>query len=135
MLKVGLVGAGLIGQVHARAYGNLPDAKLAAVADIRPERVAAVAEQYGASAVRDAGRAARRRLDVDVIDVCLPTPLHASHTIRALQAGKHVFCEKPVARTMDEARQVQEAAAPRPGQSSPSAMSCASSPNTSARTT
>jgi predicted dehydrogenase len=48
--------------------------------------------------------------DVDVIDICLPTPLHASHAIRALQAGKHVFCEKPIARTMDEARQVGEAA-------------------------
>jgi UDP-N-acetylglucosamine 3-dehydrogenase len=109
MLKVGLVGAGLIGQVHARAYGNLSDTKLAAVADIRPDRATAIAEQYGAApfATLDDLLAGA---EVDVIDVCLPTPLHAAHSIRALGAGKHVFCEKPIARTMGEARQVQAAA-------------------------
>lgn len=108
MLRVGLIGAGLIGQVHARAYGNLRNAQLVAVADIRPEKAAEVGERYGCRqfATLDDLLAAA---DVDVIDICLPTPLHASHTIRALDAGKHVMCEKPLARTLDEAREVRVA--------------------------
>ena len=57
--------------------------------------------------------------DVDVIDICLPTPLHAAHTVRALEAGKHVFCEKPISRTMDEAHQVAQVAAAAPAASLP----------------
>jgi len=91
MLRVGLIGAGLIGQVHARAYGNLRNAELVAVADIRPDKAAEVGERYGSRqfATLDDLLAA---VDVDVIDICLPTPLHASHTIRALEAGNHVMC-------------------------------------------
>ncbi len=108
MLRVGLIGAGLIGQVHARAYGNLRNAELVAVADIRPDKAAEVGERYGSRqfATLDDLLAA---VDVDVIDICLPTPLHASHTIRALEAGKHVMCEKPITRTLEEAQQVAAA--------------------------
>jgi predicted dehydrogenase len=108
MLKIGLIGAGLMGQVHARAYANLPQASRVAVADVRAEKANEVASYTGAQvfATMDELLAS---VDVDVIDICLPTPFHAAHTIRALEADKHVFCEKPVTRTMDEARQVVSA--------------------------
>ncbi len=109
MLKIGLIGAGMIGRVHAQAYANLPQASLVAVADIRPDKVGEMVERYGARpfATMDELLAA---VDVDLLDISLPTPLHAAHTIRALEAGKHVFCEKPITLTMAEARQVAEVA-------------------------
>jgi predicted dehydrogenase len=109
MLKIGLIGAGMMGQVHARAYAHLSGARLAAVADIRAERAAEVAASHGAQQFATLDDLLTGS-DVDVVDICLPTPLHAAHTIRALQAGKHVFCEKPIARTMAEASAVREAA-------------------------
>jgi predicted dehydrogenase len=48
-------------------------------------------------------------VDVDVLDICLPTPLHAEYTVRALATGKHIFCEKPITRTLAEARAVAAA--------------------------
>jgi predicted dehydrogenase len=110
MLRIGLIGAGMMGHVHAEAYANLPQASLVAVADLRPDQACDVATRSGARqfATMDELLAA---VDVDLLDICLPTPLHAEHTIRALQAGKHVFCEKPITLTMAEARLVAEAAA------------------------
>lgn len=108
MLRVGLVGSGLIGQVHARAYGNLREAQLVAVADIRPEKAAEAAGASGAQTFATLDDLLARA-DVDVVDICLPTPLHAEHSIRALDAGKHVMCEKPVALTLAEAEAVRRA--------------------------
>jgi UDP-N-acetylglucosamine 3-dehydrogenase len=109
MLKIGLIGAGMMGQVHARAYANLPQAQLVAVADLRAEKANEVASFTGARvlATLDELLAA---IDVDVIDICLSTPLHAAHTIQALETGKHVFCEKPITLTMDQANLVRQAA-------------------------
>ena len=109
MLKVGLIGAGMMGQVHARAYANLPQAQLAAVADLRAEKANEVASFTGARTFATLDELLANA-EVDVIDICLSTPTHAAHTIKALDAGKHVFCEKPIALTMDEARQVAQAA-------------------------
>ena len=109
MLKIGLIGAGMMGQVHARAYANLPQAQLVAVADPRADEARQVI-MGGQASILGSMDELLANADVDVIDICLPTPLHAAHTIKALEAGKHVFCEKPIALTMDQARQVAQAA-------------------------
>jgi UDP-N-acetylglucosamine 3-dehydrogenase len=109
MLKIGLIGAGMMGQVHARAYANLPQAQLVAVADARADEAQQIVAESGARIFGSMDELLANA-DVDVIDICLPTPLHAAHTVRALEAGKHVFCEKPITLTMDEARQVVQAA-------------------------
>jgi predicted dehydrogenase len=107
-LTVGLLGAGLIAGVHAHAYRACPDVRLVAVADPVPGKADRIADQYGAKVVPDLE--SMLDLGVDVVDVCTPPTVHADATVRALEAGCHVICEKPVARTMAEARRVVAAA-------------------------
>jgi predicted dehydrogenase len=112
-LTVGLLGAGMIAGVHAHAYRESPGVRLVAVADPVPGKADRIAEQYDARVVPDL--AAVLELGVDVIDICTPPTTHADATIAALEAGCHVLCEKPITRTLDEARRVLAAAEAAPG--------------------
>jgi predicted dehydrogenase len=112
-LTVGLLGAGLIAGVHAHAYRASPGVRLVAVADPVPGKADRIADDHGAKVVPDLD--AMLDLGVDVVDVCTPPTVHADATVTALGAGRHVICEKPIARTMDEARRVVAAAEAAPG--------------------
>ncbi|WP_193318965.1 Gfo/Idh/MocA family protein [Nonomuraea phyllanthi] len=112
-LTVGLLGAGMIAGVHARAYRHCPGVRLVAVADPVPGKAGRIAGEHGAKVVPDLD--ALLDLGVDVVDVCTPPTAHADATIAALRAGRHVLCEKPITRTMDEARRVLAAAEAAPG--------------------
>ncbi|WP_194243882.1 Gfo/Idh/MocA family protein [Nonomuraea phyllanthi] len=112
-LTVGLLGAGMIAGVHARAYRHCPGVRLVAVADPVPGKAGRIAGEHGAKVVPDLD--ALLDLGVDVVDVCTPPTAHADATIAALWAGRHVLCEKPITRTMDEARRVLAAAEAAPG--------------------
>ncbi len=112
-LTVGLLGAGLIAGVHAHAYRASPGVRLVAVADPVPGKADRIADAHDAKVVPDL--AAMLDLGVDVIDVCTPPTVHADATVAALEAGRHVICEKPIARTMAEARRVVAAADVAPG--------------------
>ena len=112
-LTVGLLGAGLIAGVHAHAYRDSPEVRIAAVADPAPGKAERIAEHYDAKVV--GGLQDLLDLGVDIVDVCTPPTAHAAATVRALEAGRHVFCEKPLTRTLDEARAVVRAAAVAPG--------------------
>ncbi len=90
-----IVGAGVIGPFHARAITDQPDARLVAVYDVVPEAAAKLAAEFGAEAMTDLD-ALLARGDIQVVDVCVPSGLHAAIGIRAAQAGKHVICEKPI---------------------------------------
>lgn len=115
MLKVGILGMGMMGWFHAARYFHIPGAKLVAIADSRPERLEATEAVMGniaddgkpidLSAVTRYGGASQliAKADVDVVDVCLPTFLHARFAVEALEAGRHVLCEKPMALTLKEA--------------------------------
>lgn len=96
MIKVGLIGCGFMGGMHAACYAALADldVKVTAVADVRPEFAAKLAN--GAE-IYATGMELIEKADVDVVDVCLPTHLHAAHAVAAMKAGKNVFVEKPVA--------------------------------------
>jgi predicted dehydrogenase len=107
-LRIGLVGAGLIAGVHAHAYRESPGVRLVAVTDPVPGKADRIAEQHGARAAPDLE--ALLACDLDIVDVCTPPQHHAAPTIAALEAGLHVFCEKPLTRTLDEARRVVAAA-------------------------
>jgi myo-inositol 2-dehydrogenase/D-chiro-inositol 1-dehydrogenase len=93
-IRFGLLGAGRIGKVHARAIGGNPDASLIAVADPVEEAARAIASSYGAE-IRsiDAIEAAK---DIDAVVICTPTDTHADLIERFARAGKAVFCEKPI---------------------------------------
>ena len=107
MLKVGVVGAGTMGSAHSRAYAAMPDVQLVAIADIRAEAAKSLADECGARAVADlTGILAE---NVDAVDICVPTPLHRTYVERCAKAGKHVVCEKPLARTLDDARAMIDA--------------------------
>lgn len=106
MLQVLVIGAGTMGRTHAAAYASMPGVKLAGIADIRTDKAHQLADRYGAQAYASfetavAGLDADR---VDVIDVCLPTPLHKDYVVKAADIGKHVICEKPLARSEADAR-------------------------------
>ena len=109
MVRVGLIGAGFMGGMHANCHAAVPEAELVAVADIREEEARKIADQHGAEALTSADDLIARD-DIDLIDVCLPTYLHAEFAIRAMQAGKNVLCEKPMALNSADARTMVDVA-------------------------
>jgi predicted dehydrogenase len=117
-LRVGMVGYAFMGAAHSQAWRtvnrvfDLPArATMVAVCGRDGAKVAEAASRLGwAEAVTD-WRALIARDDIDVIDVCTPGDSHAEIAIAALEAGKHVLCEKPLANTVDEARAMVATAA------------------------
>lgn len=121
MLKVGIVGMGGMGRHHARRYPQLAEAQITAIADIVPERLEAGATVQtnlsGAGAASDFDKVVRfgegleliENADVDVVDICLPTYLHADYAIAALEAGHDVICEKPMALNAEDAARMVDA--------------------------
>ncbi len=92
--RIALLGAGAMGRAHAAAYATM--------ADVEPIEVPA----------RDEARvrAVLTSRDIDAVDICLPSAVHARFAIAALARGKHVFCETPMALSLDEARAMRDAA-------------------------
>jgi predicted dehydrogenase len=122
-VNVAVVGLGFMGVTHIKSYLQLPAARIVAVCDAVRLPVngvlAGVSGNITGSGAIDLGRDLRTysRLedlladrDVELIDLCVPTPLHAPQSIAALRAGKHVICEKPLARTPAIAREIVKAA-------------------------
>jgi predicted dehydrogenase len=108
-MRIGLIGCGDIGRLRARALSRARGLRLAVVSDLDQDRARAVAATHGA-AVADEWRALARRDDVDAVIVSTPPSLHAEMCIEALEAGKHVLCEKPLGRTPVECREIIRAA-------------------------
>lgn len=108
MLKIGLIGAGMIGKVHADAYSRISSAKLVGIVDVRKDVAEKAAHSLNVP-VFDSLEELIKGEDPDVIDICLPTFLHKEYVVKAAQYGKHVFCEKPIAVSADEAKEMIEA--------------------------
>jgi predicted dehydrogenase len=121
-VNVGILGLGFMGNCHFNAYRAIEGARVAALCDSDPTRLQADAAVAGNIA---AGGARKDLTDVktytnaeelfadpgvDVVDITLPTYLHAEYAIRALQAGKHVICEKPMAICSGDAKKMVAAA-------------------------
>jgi myo-inositol 2-dehydrogenase / D-chiro-inositol 1-dehydrogenase len=97
-----MIGAGRIAQVHARAYRNIAGARLLAVADVVKEAADRTAAEFALDAYYDYHDLLARG-DIDAVIVAVPSPLHARIATDAARAGKHVFCQKPIAPTLVEA--------------------------------
>lgn len=93
-LAFALLGAGRIGNVHAKAITSHPDAQMVAVADAFPDAANVVAKQYG-SEVRSI-KAIENADDIDAVVICTPTTTHADLIEQFARAGKAIFCEKPI---------------------------------------
>ncbi len=93
-LQFGLLGAGRIGKVHARAVAAASGAKLVAVADAIPDAAEAIAKSYAAE-VRSVD-AIMNAKDIDAVLITTPTDMHADMIEQAARAGKAIFCEKPI---------------------------------------
>ena len=102
VMRFGLIGCGRVAPRHAESLLSLPGAQLVAVADVRESHAERFAAQYHASAHTDY-HALLARQDVDVVNICTPSGLHAQMAVEAMQAGKHVIVEKPIALTLHDA--------------------------------
>ncbi|MEM0481410.1 MAG: Gfo/Idh/MocA family oxidoreductase [Nitrososphaerota archaeon] len=104
-----VVGAGVIGQIHARNISMLESCRLVAVADQVRERAEVVGRQYGAKAYASIDEVVKDP-EVEAVVVATPSYLHAPQTLYALQHGKHVLVEKPIATTLRGARLISDTA-------------------------
>jgi UDP-N-acetylglucosamine 3-dehydrogenase len=109
VIRIGILGAGAMGAAHAAAYASLPEVEVVGVFARDEARARSVANLCAAQTFADAG-ALIRHAAVDAIDVCLPSPVHAAFVVPALEQGKHVFCESPLALRLDEAHLMRDAA-------------------------
>ncbi len=109
MSKLGAAVIGLgVGRTHAAAYDELPNVDLLAIADVSEEaRGKAQADHPAIDTYADYQEMLRRD-DVGVVSICTPDRLHAEHAIAALDAGKHVLCEKPLSTSMEDAIRIVE---------------------------
>src|ERR687890_1676441 len=117
-LGVGLIGYAFMGAAHSQAWRTAPHffdltmrPELTVLAGRDAVRVADAAGRLGWSSVETDWRRVLERDDVDLVDVCTPGDTHAEIAIAALEAGKHVLCEKPLANTVAEAEAMADAAA------------------------
>ena len=124
MIKVGVIGLGMMGQTHLDVYAKRTDAKVIAISDRDPERLSGKVRAAGnvegqAQGAFDLSQATAyaegmdliNDKSVDLVDICLATPLHVEYAIAALKKGKHVLVEKPLARTGKDAAKLAKAAA------------------------
>ncbi len=102
-IGVALFGCGGVSAGHFSAYAANPKARLIAAVDVRPELAEAAAKRWGAERWYTSTAEALADPAVQIADLCLPHHLHAPVAIEAANAGKHVFVEKPIANTLDEA--------------------------------
>jgi predicted dehydrogenase len=110
VIGIGLLGGGFMGASHAASYRALGDrVRVIKVGSRRSDRAVAVAESLGAELTEDIDGVIRDP-EVDVVDICLPTPLHREVAEAAFAAGKHVLLEKPIALTLDDADAIVAAA-------------------------
>src|SRR6188508_1460889 len=103
-IRVGVVGTGFGSAVHIPALQEIADFEVAAVCSRRPERAHLAAAQFGVKTALSDFREMMRNPDIDAVVIATPPFLHHSMVIAALEEGKHVLCEKPMAKSLAESR-------------------------------
>ncbi len=115
---IGLIGTGFMGKAHALAYGSVnavfgdtPDIRLELLCDTPTDQANKMARQFGFSRATDDWRGLITDPKVDVVSITTPNNMHRELALAALAAGKHVWCEKPLALTLEDAKLMARAAA------------------------
>ena len=116
-IGIGLIGTGFMGKTHALAFraaravmGALPACRLELLCDTPAPHAAAMADQFGFARSTEDWRALVRDPNVDLVSITTPNALHHEMALAALAEGKHVYCEKPMALTLQQAREMAQAA-------------------------
>lgn len=123
-LGVGMIGYAFMGAVHSHAWRTVGhvfdlgvDVEMRTICGRNEEAVAAAAKKYGWQSYETDWRSVLERDDIDIVDICTPGSSHEEIAIAALQAGKNVICEKPLANTVAEAERMAAAAKAASGKS------------------
>lgn len=109
MIKIGLIGCGFMGKMHSECYKILPGVEISAVADIRREKAEEIATGTNAT-IYNSAKELIENANVDAIDICLPTFLHAEYALSAMDKVKYLIVEKPLALTAEEGKALIEKA-------------------------
>ncbi|MGY3052045.1 putative dehydrogenase [Pedobacter sp. UYEF25] len=116
-LRIGLIGCGLMGRTHTNGYKRVGDffpeleytPVLKAVCSRSRDKAQVFADQWGYESIETDWKAVIARDDIDAVDICAPNNMHAEIAIAAAKAGKMILCEKPLARTLNEAELMVDA--------------------------
>lgn len=108
-LRVGVVGVGFIGELHARIFNEIPTADLVAVADPDKERAREIGERFQCRYYQDYLELFNEK-DIQAVSICVPDRYHLEPAIAAAKAGKNILLEKPIARTVEDAEKIRKAA-------------------------
>jgi len=103
LIRVAVIGCGVMGRYHARVYSELPRVKLLATADILEEKAKDAAKEFGAEKWYTDYHQLLARPDIDAVSIVVPDHLHRDPTVEAAKAGKAVLLEKPIATTLEDA--------------------------------
>ena len=109
-LKIGIIGAGGISHAHMNGYTQLKDVEIYAVCDLNTERAKAFAEKYNVKHIFEDYNEMLKLKELDAVSVCTWNNTHAEISIAALNASKHVLCEKPMAMNTNQAKEMEIAA-------------------------
>jgi myo-inositol 2-dehydrogenase/D-chiro-inositol 1-dehydrogenase len=101
-LGIGLIGAGRIGEIHAKNLFNSKQANLVAIADINKDRADFLSKEYGINKVVSSPEELISLPEIQAVLICSSTDTHLKYIIEAAKAGKHIFCEKPLALDLNE---------------------------------
>jgi predicted dehydrogenase len=110
-LRIGLIGCGAFGESHLAAFEAIPHARITAVTDVAPDRARSAAERHGIPHVVRDFQELVARPDIDAVSVVTTEDQHLEPVLAALEHGKHVFVEKPMATTVADAQRMVDAAA------------------------
>ncbi|MCD9026142.1 Gfo/Idh/MocA family protein [Cohnella silvisoli] len=109
-IRIGIIGAGRISHVMAQAHSQVPETKLHGVFDVVRASSEFLARKFDIPHVFDSYEAMLASEEIDAVLVCTPTFLHEQIVIDAANAGKHIFCQKPMALTLEQCERMNEAA-------------------------
>lgn len=104
MFKIALIGSGFMGQYHAEAYRNIEDAELVCVFDSDFDSVKKFAKKHNCKPMSRFQDLSKE--EIDVIDICIPTPYHKNYIIKSAQFTDKIICEKPLARTLEDGEKI-----------------------------
>ncbi len=102
-LHIGIIGAGRIGRVHAETLAfRLPESKIVAITDVNRDAAQSVAARCGIPTIADSAAEIFANPQIQAVLICSSTNTHADLIVEAAKAGKHIFCEKPIAHNLDQ---------------------------------